>query len=164
MKILPKRRRLENITNYVKRQRILEHSNARIVVRKSNKYITAQYVESKEAKDYVKISVISKVLTDYAWPKEKEGSLKNLGAAYLTGFLLGTKLKALKPGKVVLDTGLIRSTKGSKIYATAKGIIDAGIALPCNEKVFPSEDRIISKEIKTFFDKVKAEIIKGGKK
>jgi large subunit ribosomal protein L18 len=164
MRIIPKRRRLENRTNYTKRKRLLEHSSARIVVRKSNRYITAQYIETREARDYVKVSVVSNMLVDYGWPESKEGSMKNLGAAYLTGLLLGTKLKALKISKVILDSGLIRSTKGSRVYATVKGIIDAGINLPCDKEVFPEEKRIMSEEIKSFFDKVKAEIIKGGKK
>ena len=165
MRILPKRRRLEKRTNYTKRKNLLEHSKSRIVIRKTNKYVILQYVESKEAQDKIRLTTVSNELLNYGWSKDKIGSLKNLGAAYLAGFLFGNKIKANKElrGKVILDTGLIRSTPGSRVYAAAKGIIDAGIELPCNEKVFPSEDRIKNENVKAFFDKIK-ENIKGGKK
>jgi len=158
MKILPKRRKSEKKTNYAKRRKLLEHSNARIVIRKSNKYILIQYIESKESQDSAKVSVISKQLVEYGWPAEK--SLKNLGAAYLSGILFGIKLKKLP--KAVLDTGLIRSTKGSKIYSAVKGIIDSGIELNCDPKMFPEENRI--KKAGEFFDKVKEKITQGSKK
>ena len=90
-------------------------------------------------------------------------SLKNLGAAYLTGLLLGTKLKVLKYNKIILDTGLIKSTKGSRIYSAVKGIIDVGIPLACDKEMFPEEARIKNEEIASFFDKVKSQIT-GGKK
>lgn len=160
MKILPKRRRLEGKTNYTKRKKLLEARKPRIVIRKSNKYITIEYVESKVAQDSVKINLNSKILLEHGWPKESEGSLKSLGAAYLTGLIFGKKAKILiKAHKPVLDTGLIRSTKGSKIYAAVKGIIDSGIDMPHNKEVFPDEKRINNEKIKSFFDKVKQNII-----
>jgi large subunit ribosomal protein L18 len=156
MRILPKRRRLEKKTNYSKRMKLLEYSKNRIVIRKTNRYILLQYVESKEAQDSVKYSLSSKSLLSYGW--EKTGSLKNLTAAYLTGLLFGNKIK--KFDKAVLDLGLIRSTMGSRIYSSVKGIIDSGVKLSCDEKMFPSENRIKDKN----FDKVKEAITKGDKK
>jgi large subunit ribosomal protein L18 len=161
MKVIPKRRRLENKTNYSKRMKILEGRKPRIVIRKSNKYITLQYIESKAAQDAVKVSVTSKELLDYGWPKEKEGSLKSLGAAYLAGVLFGVKIKKLAPA--ILDSGLIRSTKGSKIYSAMKGINDAGFKAPCKEEVYPTEDRIKNENISSFFDKVKLNVSKENK-
>jgi large subunit ribosomal protein L18 len=153
MKIIAKRRRLENKTNYSKRMRLLEGRKPRIVIRKSNKYITLQYVESKAAQDAVKVSVISRDLLDYGWSKEKAGSLKSLGACYLAGFLFGNKIKKMAPA--ILDLGLIRSTKGSRIYAAVKGINDAGFKLPCSEEVFPEEKRIKNPNNESFFEKIK---------
>ena len=166
MRIMPKRRRLERKTNYTKRRALLEHSKSRIIIRKSNKQITIQYVESKEAQDSVKVSVISGELIKYGWPEAKSGSLKNLAAAYLTGLLFGNNVKNNKAlgGKVILDTGLIRSTPGSRVYAAVNGIIDAGIELPCDKKVFPSKERIENDKVKEFFNKVKDNVMKGGKK
>ena len=164
MKILPKRRRLENRTNYTKRKKILENSKDRIVIRKSNRYVTIEYVESREAQDSVKCLVLSKELLDYGWPKEQLGSLKGLGAAYLTGLLFANKMKNIKVSKIVLDTGLIRSTKGSRVYAAVKGLVDNGIKLACDPKMYPEEKRIKNEHIASFFDKVKESVLKGGNK
>jgi large subunit ribosomal protein L18 len=163
MKIIPKKRRLERKTNYSKRRKLLENSLARIVIRKSNKYILMQYVESKEAQDSVRLSVLSKELINYGWPADKIGSLKNLGACYLTGLLFGNKIKHLKIQKAVVDFGLHRSTRGSRIYASLNGLIDSGLKIPCDEKMFPSKERIKNKKSSGFFESVKENIVKGEK-
>jgi large subunit ribosomal protein L18 len=160
MKILKKRRRKENKTNYLKRRRLLEGEKARIVIRKTNKYIILQYVESEVAKDKVKITTTSRELLKNGWPKEKAGSLKNLTACYLTGLLFGKKIIAGKDKEAILDTGLIRSTMGSRIYAALKGIVDSGVKVKHNPKVLPDEKRITNVE---FFDTVKSKITGGSK-
>ena len=159
MKILGKKRRQENKTNYTKRRRLLESKKPRVIIRKTNRYIILQYIESKNAQDFVKISVISKDLIEKGWPENKSGSLKSLGAAYLAGFLFGSKIKDLDVG--ILDTGLIRNTKGSRIYAALKGIVDSGVEMAYNKEVFPDEARMKNK-IGDIFDKVKKNI--GGSK
>jgi large subunit ribosomal protein L18 len=164
MKIIGKRRRIEARTNYSKRKKLLESRKPRIVIRKSNKYILIQFVESKFAQDSIALVVNSKELLDYSWPKEKEGSLKSLGAAYLAGLLFASKAKAKKLGNAILDTGLIQSTKGSRVYAALNGIIDGGFELPHNKEVFPAKERIENEENKSFFNKVKEAITKGAKK
>jgi len=153
MKKLSKRRRLEGKTNYLKRMRLLEGKKPRIAIRKSNRYITIQYIESRLAQDSVAVSVVSSDLLDYGWPEAKAGSLKSLGAAYLSGLLFGKKLGSKKD--YVIDTGLIRSTKGSKVYAALKGISDAGLKIQMDKEVQPEEKRIKSDNLKDFFDKVK---------
>jgi large subunit ribosomal protein L18 len=158
MKILPKRRRLEKKTNYTKRRLLLEGKKPRIIIRKSNKYITLQYVESSRAQDKILFSVTSKDLINYGWPKDKEGSLKSLAAAYLIGLLFGKKIAGKE--QAILDTGLNRSTRGSRIYAAVKGIVDSEFEIAHNEEVFPEESRINSENVKAFFDKVKEKIIK----
>ena len=162
MRIIPKKRRAEGKTNYTKRRRLLEGRKPRIVVRKTNRYIIIEYIESRQAQDSTKAYSNSRDLLENGWPKEKSGSLKSLGAAYLTGLMFGNKIKSFAPA--ILDTGLIRSTKGSKIYAAVKGILDSGYKLPCGEEVLPSAERINSANIKEFFDKIKSNLSKGGKK
>ena len=162
MRIIPKKRRAENKTNYTKRRKLLEGGKPRIVVRKTNRYITIEYIESRQAQDSVRAYSNSKELLEQGWPKEKSGSLKSLGAAYLTGLMFGNKIKSFAPA--ILDTGIIRSTKGSKIYAAVKGIIDSSYKIKCGEEVIPSPERINSANLKEFFDKVKANLSKGGKK
>ena len=158
---LNKRRRTEYKTNYRKRIVLLKGNSPRLVIRKTNKYIMLQIVKSKRAQDSVIFSVNTKELLDYGWPEKKQGSLKSLSAAYLGGLLLGKKAKEIKE-RLILDTGLIPNTKGSRIYAAVKGAIDSGLKINCDEKVMPSKDRIESKknELSEIFNKVKGGLVK----
>jgi len=152
---LNKRRRIEGKTNYSKRLILLKGNYLRLVVRKTNKYVTLQIVNSRDAKDKVLYSISTKNLLKYNWPEDKAGSLKSLGAAYLAGLLLGKKAKELKQ-EVILDSGLIPNTKGSRVYAAVKGVSDSGIAIKYNKKTLPDEEKIKNKY--EFFDKVKESI------
>jgi len=154
-KKLDKRRRLEGKTNYTKRLILLRGGYKRLVVRKTNKYIILQIVETSRAKDKVIYSVNTKELLKHGWPLDEAGSLKSLSAAYLSGLLLGKKAKEIKE-KIILDSGLIPNTKGSRIYAVVKGVRDSGIDISCDEKVMPSEERI--KNSYEFFEKVQNNI------
>ncbi len=156
---LNKKRRIEHKTNYRKRLVLLKSETPRLVIRKTNKYIILQIIESKNAQDSVLYSANTKELLEHGWPENKKGSLKSLTAAYLGGFLLGKKAKEIK-GKLIIDTGLAPNTKGSRIYASVKGAIDSGLKINCDEKVFPSKDRIEGKENKLtdVFNKVKGAI------
>src|SRR3989344_681517 len=99
-----KRRRKEAKTNYLKRLNMLKGKVPRIIFRKSNKYILAQLIISKNAQDKVELSLSSKALLNYGWPKEASNSLKTLPAAYLTGLLIGKKIKEkTKEKKFVID-------------------------------------------------------------
>lgn len=160
MKVIDKRRRIENKTDYLNRRRLLEGGKPRVVIRKTNKYIIIQYVESKEAQDKVIVTAFSKELLEHGWPKDKSGSLKSLAAAYLTGTLFAKKMK--HTSESVLDLGLLRSTKGSRIYAALKGMVDSGVKIKHDPKIFPEEKRINTEATKSFFDSVKSKI--GGMK
>jgi len=87
---------------------------------------------------------------------------KNTSAAYLTGYLAG-KL-ALQKGikEAILDIGLQRPVKGSRVFAALKGLLDAGLEIPHGEDIFPSEERIkglhISEEVGKMFEEVKAKM------
>ena len=159
MKKLDKRRRRECKTDYRKRLVLLKGNLPRLVIRKSARYITLQIIQSSHAQDKVLYSVNTKDLLKNGWPAEKSGSLKNLSAAYLSGLLLGKRSLADGfKGKVILDSGLIPNTKGSKIYAAVKGFADSGIEIPFDEKVMFSEEQIAEKIGKEVFDKVKGGI------
>lgn len=161
MKILRKMRRIANKTDYLKRKRFLESKKPRIILRKTNRQIILQYVESKIAQDFVKYGVSSSALLEYGWPKEKSGSLKSLGACYLTGLLFGKKIA--KEKEAVIDTGLIRNTKGSKLHAAIKGIADSGFKISSNPEMYPEEKRINSDNLKSFFESVRNKIMNEGK-
>ena len=162
MKIIQKKRRREKKTNYDKRRRLLEGNKGRIVIRKTNRYATVQYVESTVAQDKIIKSINSRDFIKLGWPKEKQGSLKSLAAFYLAGYSLGKEIGTEK--ECVIDTGLIRSTKGSRVYAAIKGLIDAGVKIKASKEMLPSEDRIKNERVKDFFDKVKENLEKQGGK
>ena len=159
-----KRRRKEHKTDYVKRIKFLKGGSPRVVFRKTNKYIIAQYVKSKNAQDKIDEGITSKVLIKYGWPKISGGSLKSIPAAYLTGFLMGKKISKKKPEKPIVDIGMIRGLHKNKVFAFLKGLKDSGIKIKCEEKDFPSEDRIKGKHLKkdfsNVFDEIKSRIEK----
>ena len=66
----------------------------------------------------------------------------------LTGFLISKKAKEKGINKVIVDTGLYRSTKGSKIYAVIKGAFDYGLDIKFKENIIPSIERIEGKHTK----------------
>jgi len=152
---LDKRRRLESKTNYTKRLLLLKGDSLRLVVRKTNKYLILQIVESDNAKDKVLHTVNTRDLLKQGWPKDKSGSLKSLAASYLAGLLLGKKAGEIKK-TVILDSGLIPNTKGSRVYAVVKGVSDSGINIKYNEKVIPTDEMIRGKY--EFFEKIKGDI------
>jgi len=136
---VPWRRRREGKTNYYKRIKLVLSGKPRFVVRRTNKYIIVQVAEAKIEGDRIIAAAHSRELVKlYGW---KAGT-KNTSAAYLTGFLAG--LRAIKAGikEAVLDIGLARPQRGSRVFSALKGGLDAGLYIPHSEEVFPSEERI----------------------
>lgn len=159
MRIRKKRRR-QGKTDYKARVVLLKGGLPRLVVRKTNKYIILQYVESEEAKDRVVYTVNSKKLLRFGWPEQLSGSLKSLAASYLSGFLLGKMLKE-RYGSVVaiLDIGLLRNKPKGRVYAGVRGVIDSGIKIKCKKEMLPDEQRIrTSSKLSDIFDKIKNKI------
>lgn len=137
--IIPRRRRIESKTDYQARLALIKSGKPRLVIRKTNVYLIAQFVESESAKDKVIVSVSSKDLIAKGWPAESKGSLKSLPAAYLTGCLIAKKVSS-KNKEAVLDIGLNRSIPSSRIYAVLKGAVDSGLKIPLNPEILPSEE------------------------
>ena len=148
-----KRRRKSNQTDYMKRLKLLKSSKPRIVFRKTNKYVIAQYITSNETLDKIEIGTNSKQLLKYGWSEKFKGSLKSIPASYLTGLLLGKKILKEKKEHPILDFGMIKGIHGTKIFAFMKGVIDAGIKLKHSKEIFPSEDKIAGKNLKDDFSK-----------
>ncbi|MEK6875305.1 MAG: 50S ribosomal protein L18 [Nanoarchaeota archaeon] len=169
MKKTFKRRRKEEKTDYGKRLKLLKAGAPRLIFRKTNRYIIAQYVESKQAQDKVVFGLDSRKLLNHGWAEEMSGSLKSITAAYLTGLLAGKTILNDKLKTPILDIGMIRSTPKSKVYGFLKGVIDAGVKMEFNKnkEIFPSEDSIKGKNLKNKiygqFDKIKSNIVKGEK-
>ena len=148
-----KRRRKENKTDYARRINLLKGESPRVVFRKTNRYIIAQYVTSKAAQDKIELSVTSKSLLEHGWPKDFEGSLKSIPASYLTGFLLGKRISMEEMDTPILDTGMIKNLHKSKVFGFLKGLKDAGVEVKCDEEFFPDDETIMGKHLKKDFSK-----------
>jgi large subunit ribosomal protein L18 len=153
-----RRRRKECKTDYATRLELLKSRRPRLVFRKTNKYVVAQYVESKEAQDKVVFGVSSKVLLKHGWPESAKGSLKSISASYLTGYFIGKEIEKKKLETPIIDLGMLRTLHKTKIYGFLKGMIDAGIEISCDESCFPEGERINGEHMK---NKIDVEKIKG---
>lgn len=139
------RRKRNQRTNYRKRMKYLSSNKPRLVIRTSLKNIQLQVVEFYPVGDKVLFSATSMNLKKFGW----KANTGNMPSAYLTGFMLGKMIKNKVDG-LVPDFGLYGPIKGSRIYASLKGVIDAGIKVPCSEKVLPNEDRISGETISNY--------------
>ncbi len=153
-----KRRQRESKTDYMKRLNMLKSGNPRLIFRKTNRYIIAQYATSKEAQDKPEIGITSKKLKKYGWPDEFDGSLKSIPAAYLTGFLMGKEITKKKLKAPIADIGMIRTLSKNKVFAFLKGAIDSGVKINCPAEDFPEENRITGKHMKKDFSRIFKEI------
>jgi len=155
MKRSVRRRRLESRTDYKARLEMLKSGKARVVIRKTNRYIIVQIVVSNLAQDQIIFGTSSKVLLTKGWPMAQAGSLKSLSAAYLTGFLVGKQSKD-NVKEIIVDLGMHRNIQKSRIYAVVKGLVDSGLPVICGEKALPvEEDFDRNTKIKDTFTKVK---------
>ncbi len=152
------KRRKQGKTDYKARLGLLKSGKPRVVVRISNRYITTQYVKSEEAQDKVLVTVNSGELTEYGWPESMKGSLKSLTAGYLTGFLAGKEILNKEEKEAVLDIGLKRNVKGNRIYAVLKGLLEAGLDIPHQKDILPTDEAI--KKEKINLDDIKNKIQK----
>lgn len=157
------RRRRKGITDYRKRLSLLKSRKTRMVVRKSLKNTQIQFVEYKEKGDEIIVSASSKELTSmYNW----KYSTSTTPAAYLTGILAGKRAKDKGINDCVLDIGRNVPVTGSKVFASLKGVIDAGIDCTHSEEKLPDDDRIngkhLDEKMNIVVDDIKNRII-GGK-
>ena len=137
------KRRREGKTNYKKRLQLLQSKKTRLVIRNTNNQILTHITNYEKKGDKTIVGVNSNELETFAWKHSK----KNMPAAYLTGFLLAQKAKEHKVTHVIIDSGLQTMRYGTKIYAVIKGVIDGGIKIDTEDKVFPSEDKISGAQI-----------------
>jgi len=149
-----KRRRREAKTDYRTRLVLLKSGKPRLVIRKTNRYIIAQIVVSDIAQDKVVVGLTSKILLEKGWPRELSGSLKNLSAAYLTGFLLGKAAQKEKINSAILDIGMNRNIPKSRLFSALRGAIDSGLKIPHKPESLPPMEMIKNEKVSKIFDKI----------
>jgi large subunit ribosomal protein L18 len=141
---VPFRRRKEGKTNYRSRRALVLSKTPRLVVRLTLKNTIMQIAEAEAVGDKIIVSAHSRELAKkYGWM----GSGGNVPAAYLTGLLCGFKAMAKGVERVFLDIGLHIPTKGSRIFAALKGVLDAGLEVPHSEDILPDEGRVSGEHI-----------------
>jgi len=129
------RRRREGKTDYQARKALVLSGRVRIVARNSLRNSSVQLVLAKPVGDVVLAAAHSKELVKYGWV----APTGNVPAAYLTGFLCGSKAKAKGIEAAILDVGLVAPTKGSRLFAVLSGVVDAGVVVPHDEKQIVKE-------------------------
>jgi len=145
------RRRREGKTNYRRRKALVLSGLPRFVVRCTLKRVIAQMIKAEIVGDKVLVSADSSELAKkYGWL----GNRSNLPAAYLTGLLCGFKALASGVKEAVLDIGLQSPTKGSRVFAALKGVLDAGVLVPHDESVLPNDARIQGQHIAAYAKKL----------
>lgn len=149
---MPFKRRRIGKTDYKKRLALSSSGKPRLVIRKSLNYITAQVIEFSKNGDRTLVSATSKELKKMNW----NFATDNLPSAYLVGLLIGRKAGEKGIKEVILDQGLYSSTKGSRVYACVKGILDSGLKISIDQKVLPSDERIRGEHIASFLEKYKS--------
>ena len=156
-----KKRRRQGRTNYEKRLALLKSKQKRLVVRVSNNKVTAQVFDYQVKGDAIIVQATSTELKKHGW----KGHCGNAPAAYLTGLLCARKAQNKGVKNAVLDIGLHAPVHGSNVFAALKGAVDAGLEVPHDKIVLPSEDRVSGKTIQAFrkidlgFDAVKSKIM-----
>lgn len=140
---VPFRRRREGRTDYRHRLRMLRSEGPRAVVRRTLNNVIVQIVVFEPKGDVIVASANSKELVKLGWDR----GTGNVPAAYFTGYLAGKRALAKDVRGAVLDIGLHTPTKGGRVFATLKGLVDAGVAVPHSPEVLPSDERLRGEHI-----------------
>ncbi len=137
------RRKREGVTDYRKRLNLLKSESPRLVVRISGKGFVGQIVEYDPEGDLVRITVNSQTMR-----KHLGITGNNSQACYLAGYFLGKKALKMEVDYAILDNGRQHLVKGGRTAAVLKGILDAGVDVPCSEDILPKKERLSGKHLK----------------
>jgi large subunit ribosomal protein L18 len=111
-------------------------------------------VEAESIGDKVLVAAHSKELAKtYGW----KNNCGNIPSAYLTGLLCGMKAKAKGVEEAFLDIGLHVPSKGTRVFAALKGVVDAGVEVPYSEDIVPDDERISGQHIADYATELSSE-------
>lgn len=143
---MPHRRRREQKTDYRIRLGLVRGGKVRAVIRKSGSHMTVQFVKWEKNGDRTLLTVSSAHLAKFGWM----AGTGNVPAAYLTGLLAAKLASTVDVSNAIVDLGMQTNTKGSRLYAAVKGMVDGGLEIPHDAEKLPGEDRISGKHIATW--------------
>lgn len=143
---VPFRRRRESKTDYHARRRMVGSGRPRLVVRKTSTRVIVQIIEALPEGDRCIAAADSRQLSEFGW----RAGVKNIPAAYLTGFLAASRVLKLGTNAAIVDIGLSQPIPGSRIFSAVKGAIDAGLEVPCSDKMFPKEKHLRGEHIASY--------------
>ncbi|UCE43887.1 MAG: 50S ribosomal protein L18 [Candidatus Bathyarchaeota archaeon] len=150
---VPFRRRREGKTDYKARRALIASGLPRLVVRGTSKYMIIQIIEAGVTGDKVAVSASSRELTTYGW----QGSCGNVPAAYLTGLLCGYRAVTSDVKEAVLDIGLQTLSRGARILAALRGVVDTGVEVPHDKSVLPDESRTSGQHIADYANQLSSD-------
>ena len=153
---VPFRRKREGKTHYKKRLKVLLSNKYRLVVRKSLRNLQASIIKYNAKGDKVLFTVSTMSLSKFGW----KGNTGNLPSAYLVGLIAGRKAIANGIKDVILDVGLNKTVKGSRLYAALTGAIDSGLNIPFDAGILPTKDRFSGEHIVKYANMLKGDILK----
>lgn len=155
------RRRRQGKTDFRLRRKLIASDQSRAVVRCTSRNTTVQFINFDLQGDLVVAVATTKELGKLGWNR----ATGNTPSAYLVGYLAGKRAAENGISQAILDIGLKAPTKGSKVFAALKGMLDAGIDIPHSEDILPAEERIsgthISEKVPALFESVINKIKEG---
>jgi len=141
---VPFRRRREGKTDYRSRRALVLSKLPRLVARRTLKHIIVQIVKAEATGDQVIVSAHScELAKTYGW----KGGCGNVPAAYLTGLLCGFRAVGHGVKKAVLDLGLRSPSRGARVFAALKGVLEAGVMVSHSENMLSDESRISGQHV-----------------
>jgi len=150
---VPYRRDREGKTDYHYRRRLLKSGKPRLVARVSLRHVRAQVASPAAEGDEMLATAFSKELSDFGW----EAYTGNTSAAYLVGLLCGYRAKEAGVEECVLDIDKFVASPQSKVFAVLKGILDAGLYVPHDEGILPSEERCMGEHVAEYAEMLDSE-------
>ena len=137
------RRRREGKTDYKARKALILSRLPRVVTRGSLRNMTVQITEATITGDKVIAAANSQELKKLGW----KANFGNIPSAYLTGLLCGKKAASQRIKTAIADIGLHQPTKQARVFASLKGVVDAGVNVPHKPDRPPDEKRITGQHI-----------------